>query len=207
MSTAAAEDAGAPAKKGSKKLIIIIAAVAVLLLGGGGAAFYVIKKKQAEAEAVDEDGEPVRAAKDDHAKKKDDHKTPPTFVALDPFTVNLSDKEAERYAQIGVTLEVDDAHFADEMKAYLPAIRAGILMVLAHKSAAELLEREGKEKLAREIMRVSVKPMGIEIEDEEDEAPEEAPAASDKPKKKKKKKKAAEHNPVQQVLFSSFIIQ
>jgi len=121
--------------------------------------------------------------------------------------VNLSDKEAERYAQIGVTLEVDDAHFADEMKAYLPAIRAGILMVLAHKSAAELLEREGKEKLAREIMRVSVKPMGIEIEDEEDEAPEEAPAASDKPKKKKKKKKAAEHNPVQQVLFSSFIIQ
>jgi len=155
----------------------------------------------------EEDGEPVRAAKDDHAKKKDDHKTPPTFVALDPFTVNLSDKEAERYAQIGVTLEVDDAHFADEMKAYLPAIRAGILMVLAHKSAAELLEREGKEKLAREIMRVSVKPMGIEIEDEEDEAPEEAPAASDKPKKKKKKKKAAEHNPVQQVLFSSFIIQ
>lgn len=202
MSAASAvEDAG-PAKKGSKKLIIIIAAVAVLLLGGGGAAFYVIKKKQAEAEAMDEDGEPT-AAKESHAKKKDDHKTPPTFVALDPFTVNLTDKEQERYAQIGVTLEVDDAHFAEEMKAYMPAIRAGILMVLAHKSAAELLEREGKEKLAREIMRESVKPMGIEIEDED----EEEPPAEATPKKKKKKKKAAEHNPVQQVLFSSFIIQ
>lgn len=199
---AAAEDAVVP-KKGSKKLIIIIAAVAVLLLGGGGAAFYVIKKKQAEAEAVDEDGEPVAAAKDAHAKKKDDHKTPPTFVALDPFTVNLTDKEQERYAQIGVTLEVDDAHFAEEMKAYMPAIRAGILMILAHKSSAELLEREGKEKLAREIMRESVKPMGIEIEDED----EEEPPAEATPKKKKKKKKVAEHNPVQQVLFSSFIIQ
>lgn len=209
MSAAAAEDAGAPGKKGSKKLIIIIAAVAVLLLGGGGAAFFVIKKNQAEAEALDEDGEPVHATKGEHAKKKDDHHTPPTFVALDPFTVNLSDREQERYAQIGVTLEVDDPKFAEEMKAYLPAIRAGILMVLAHKSAAELLEREGKEKLAREIMRVSVKPMGIEIEDE-DEDEEEAAAASDSTapkKKKKKKKKVAEHNPVQQVLFSSFIIQ
>jgi flagellar FliL protein len=199
---AAAEDAVVPAKKGSKKLIIIIAAVAVLLLGGGGAAFFVMKKKQAEAEAMEEDGD-APAVEKSHAKKKDDHKTPPTFVALDPFTVNLTDKEQERYAQIGVTLEVDDAHFAEEMKAYMPAIRAGILMVLAHKSAAELLEREGKEKLAREIMRESVRPMGIEIEDEdEDEPPPEAT-----PKKKKKKKKAAEHNPVQQVLFSSFIIQ
>lgn len=205
MSAAAAvEDAVVPAKKGSKKLIIIIAAVAVLLLGGGAAAFFVIKKKQAEAEMVDEDGEPAAAAKDAHAKKKDDHKTPPTFVALDPFTVNLTDKEQERYAQIGITLEVDDAHFADEMKAYMPAIRAGILMILAHKSSGELLEREGKEKLAREIMRESVKPMGIEIEDDEEAA---EPPADDAPKKKKKKKKAAEHNPVQHVLFSSFIIQ
>lgn len=204
MSAAAAEDAGVPAKKGSKKLIIIIAAVAVLLLGGGGAAFFVIKKKQAEAEAVDEDGEPVQAAKGDHAKKKDDHKTPPTFVALDPFTVNLTDKDQERFAQIGVTLEVDDAHFAEEMKAYMPAIRAGILMVLAHKSASELLEREGKEKLASEIMREAVRPMGIEIEDE---AEEEAPPPESTAKKKKKKKKVAEHNPVSKVLFSSFIVQ
>lgn len=199
---AAAEDAVIPSKKGSKKLIIIIAAVAVLLLGGGGAALFVIKKNQAEAEAMDEEGEPAHA-QESHSKKKDDHKTPPTFVALDPFTVNLTDKEQERYAQIGITLEVDDPHFAEEMKAYMPAIRAGILMILAHKSSGELLEREGKEKLAREIMRESVRPMGIEIEDEdEDEPPPEAT-----PKKKKKKKKAAQHNPVQQVLFSSFIIQ
>lgn len=202
MSAAAAEDAGVPAKKGSKKLIIIIAAVAVLLLGGGGAAFFVIKKKQAEAE-FDEDGEPVAVAQDKHEKKKDDHKTPPTFVALDPFTVNLTDKDQERYAQIGVTLEVDDAHFAEEMKAYMPAIRAGILMVLAHKSAAELLEREGKEKLAREIMRESVRPMGIEVDDEDEDTADADHGAT----KKKKKKRHAEPNPVQQVLFSSFIIQ
>jgi flagellar FliL protein len=204
MSAAAAESAAsAPAKKLSKKLIIIIAAVAVLLLGGGGAAFYVIKKHQAEAEADGEDGDAPAASHAAPAKKKDDHKTPPTFVALDPFTINLADKDHERYGQIGVTLEVDDAHFAEEMKAYMPAIRAGVLMVLAHKTADELLSREGKEKLAAEIMRESVRPMGIEIEDED--APEEEAASSSK--KKKKKKKVQEHNPVQRVLFSSFIIQ
>ena len=46
----------------------------------------------------------------------------------------------------------------------MPAIRNAILMILAHKSAAELLERTGKEALAAEIMRESVRPMGIEIE-------------------------------------------
>jgi flagellar FliL protein len=83
----------------------------------------------------------------------------------------------------------------------MPAIRNGVLMVLAHKTSAELLERAGKEKLAAEIMREAVRPLGIEIEDEDEEQVDEKPA------KKKRKKKAAMHNPVEKVHFSSFIIQ
>ena len=37
---------------------------------------------------------------------KHDPKAVPTFVPLDPFTVNLADRDADRYAQIGVTLEL-----------------------------------------------------------------------------------------------------
>jgi flagellar FliL protein len=77
-----------------------------------------------------------------------------------------------------------------------------VLMVLAHKTAVELLTREGKEKLAKEIMRESVRPMGIELDDDD----EDAPAASDAPKKKKKKKAHVE-SPITQVLFSNFIVQ
>ena len=76
-------------------------------------------------------------------------------------------------------------------------------MVLAHKTSDELLERAGKEKLAREIMRASVRPLGIELEDEQDQ--EAATDDEDPPPKKRKKKEA--YNPVRQVLFSSFIIQ
>ena len=212
MSAAAtpADTAGAaPAKKGKKKLLILVVVAVLVLAVGGGAAVYLMKKKAAaEAAAAAEDGGDD-AAPAAHAAAKIDPKHPPTFVPLDPFVVNLADKEADKYAQIGITLEIDDAHFADELKAYMPAIRNGILMVLAHKTSQELLERSGKEALAAEILRESVRPLGIEVEDpqaEESAAAEgDTKAAKDKPKKKKKKE--AEHNPVRKVHFSNFIIQ
>ena len=75
-----------------------------------------------------------------------------------------------------------------------------VLMVLAHKTSEELLSREGKEKLASEIMRESVRPMGIEIDPEDEEAADEAP-------KSRKKKRRPVYNPVQHVHFSNFIVQ
>lgn len=193
----AAEGAAPPKGGGSKKLIIIIAAVLVLVLAGGGAALLLLKKKPAEdGEDGAEATEAPAKAKAAHAKS--DH--PPTFVPLDPFTVNLADKDVDRFAQVGVTLQVEDPHFADQIKAYMPAIRSNVLMVLSHKTAVELLTREGKEKLAKEIMRESVRPMGIELDDEDEEE-------ADAPKKKKKKKKAHVESPITQVLFSNFIVQ
>ena len=94
----------------------------------------------------------------------------------------------------------------------MPAIRNAILMILAHKSAAELLERSGKEALAAEIMREAVRPMGIEIDAEPvPTADAEAEPGDDKAKGKAakiaKKRKPAVHNPVQRVHFASFIVQ
>ncbi|OWQ91274.1 flagellar basal body rod protein [Roseateles aquatilis] len=193
MATAAAGNDAAVKGGGKKKLIIIIVIVLVVVLAGVGALLMMKKKSHADDEdgaAADE--KPAAAA---HAKPG----TPPTFVPLDPFTVNLADKEVDRFAQIGITLEVADAHFADQLKAYMPAIRNNVLIVLSHKTSAELLTVEGKEKLAKEIRRESVRPMGIELDDED----EDEDAA---PKKKKKKKRAVE-SPVTQVLFSTFIVQ
>ena len=204
---AAVADAAPPAKGGKKKLIIIIAAALLVVLVGGGAAFFMLKKAPAEGEE-DADGHAQAEAREPapKAKPKRDAKTPPVFLPLDPFTVNLADKESERYAQIGVTLEIDDAKVGEELKLYMPAIRNNILMVLSHKTAAQLLTREGKEKLAQSILYASVRPLGYEIE--EDEAEEEATADGEPPpKKKKKKKKAPLALPVTAVHFSNFIVQ
>ena len=220
MSAAAAAptvDAGvvAPARKGKKKLIIIAAAALLVVLALGGGAVFFMKKKAHDAQAVEE-GAPAA----EHAVKRDS-KHPPTFLPLDPFVVNLADKDADRYAQIGITFEVDDAKFADELKTYMPAIRNGILMILAHKNSRELLERSGKEQLAAQIQREAARTMGIEVEEEDADAPpaQAAEAASpkdkaaeddDSPKAKAKAKPVkakAEPNPIRHVHFSNFIIQ
>lgn len=211
MSAAAAADAAdlAP-KKGKKKLIILIAAVVALLgVMGGGAVIY-LKQKAAAAEAAaaaedeeEDDGEAVagkkHAAKESH--KKDEKAAPPVFVPLDPFVVNLADREADRFAQVGITLEVADAKVGDEIKAYMPAIRNNILLLLAHKTSAELMEPEGKELLAKEVRREALRPMGYELPDEDEED------GGSKKKKKKKAKPVEDDLPIKSVQFSSFIIQ
>jgi flagellar FliL protein len=107
------------------------------------------------------------------------------FLPLDMFTVNLADREAERYAQVGVTLELSDSKTSDVLKAYMPAVRNDILMLLAHKKASELQDRAGKLALAREIREAAMKPLSDDGDDKE----------------------ADDESPVRAVHFSSFIIQ
>ena len=211
MSAAAAvADATAGKKPGGKKKLVVMVAVAAIVLGGGGvgALLYMKKQKAAaeEAAAAAEDGEGDGAPVKHEAKKP--HGEKPVFVPMDPFVVNLADHEADRYAQIGITLEVPDEHVGEEIKTYLPAIRNNILLLLAHKSSADLAGGEGKELLARQIRVAALKAMGEEVEDEEEAAPA-AEGASEPaaPRKKKKKKAVATDAPIRSVQFSSFIIQ
>lgn len=199
--SAPAADAGEAPKGGKKKLIMIIGIVVVLLIVGGAAAFFLLKKPPpAEGEEGEEGAAaathaPAKKDEKKKEKKKDEH--PPAFVPLDPFTVNLADRDKDRYAQIAITLQIEDAHEEGQIKNYMPAIRNQILMVLAGKTSEDLLSREGKEHLAEELRKAASRGMGIEMEDEDEHAD---------PKKKKKKKVEVE-SPIVAVHFSNFIVQ
>jgi flagellar protein FliL len=187
----------------------------LLCSAGGGAFFYMKQKAAAEAAAAGED-EPGSEA---HAAAKPD--AAPIYVPLDAFVVNLADKEADRFAQVGITLQVDDSKTAEQMKTFMPAIRNGILMILAHKNSDELLERSGKEQLAGEILVAVARALGVPIVDAsvearhskvaKDAAPEDDeevdPKAEKATKPATKKAKGAVHNPITRVHFSNFIIQ
>jgi flagellar FliL protein len=189
----AAEGDAKPAKKSKKMLIIIVGAVvAVLALGGAGYYFLIAKPRAAAAAAEDGGEEPKAAAHDAHA-------VPPAYLPLDNMVVNLADPGGDRVAQIGITLVVTDAHASDTVKAYLPTIRSGVLMLISQKTATELLTTEGKEALAKAVLREATIPFGGG-EDED-------PAAEAEGSKKKKKKAAHTAYPVTGVLFSSFIVQ
>ena len=215
MSAAAAAADATPVKSGGKKKLVIMVAVAAIVLGGGGVGALLYMKKQkaaAEAAAAAEEGDAEGAAPARSEKKKD-HAEKPVFIPMDPFVVNLADHEADRYAQIGIVLEVPDEHVGEEIKTYLPAIRNNILLLLAHKSSADLAGGDGKELLARQIRVAALKAMGEDVGDEDGAqaapaAAEDASAAASAPAKKKKKKAAVPADaPIRSVQFSSFIIQ
>lgn len=171
-----------PPPQGKKKLLLAVVAIALLLAAGGGGAAFWVMKKNADAAAAEADGDGELADAQAKKKKSEKHNLP-VFLPMDLFTVNLADRDAERYAQVGVTLELTDTKTSDLLKAYMPAIRNDVLMLIAHKKAAELQERAGKIELAREIRRAAMKP----LDDADDGGGDELP--------------------VRAVHFSSFIIQ
>jgi flagellar protein FliL len=207
MSAAATDADTAPPAKGKKKLIIIIAVAALVVLGGGGAAVMMMMKSKAAAAAEAEAEEGAdEAAPVKKAAPKRDPKVPPVFVPLDPFTVNLADRNADRYAQIAVTLELNDPALEAQIKTFMPAIRSNVLLAMADRTAEELLARDGKKQLARRIVHETSRALGYEVPP--DEPPAENTDGDEPPKKKPKKAKPAEPElPIRAVHFSNFIIQ
>ena len=177
-------------------LVIIIGVVLAVLVIGGGAAAWFMASSRAHADEEEEGGA--------RSVRKEAPKVAPTFLPMENMVVNLADPGGDRFAQIGITLELDDAKTAEQVKLYLPTIRSGILMLVSQRSSAELLQREGKEKLAADILREVSRPLGYSVPSER---PRVARAEEDEDAEERPARRRTERNPVRRVLFSSFIIQ
>jgi flagellar FliL protein len=193
----AAPDAGAAPRAGRKKLIIIIAAVLLLLAVGGAAALMLLKGKAQDDEDDLDDDAPAATAS---ASGRKGAPAAPVYLPMDVFTVNLADRDADRFAQVGITLEVPDAKASDQIKAHMPAVRNRILLAIADRTAAELSTRQGKEQLAETVRRETLRALGVPL-----------PAAgetAEEPGAQRPRRRAAEGPlPVEAVHFSNFIVQ
>jgi flagellar protein FliL len=205
-------------KAGKKKLIIIVAAV--LLLAGSAGGWFFMKSRAADAEHADEG----------HAKKE---KKARVFLPMDPFTVNLAG-ENNRFAQVAIVYDVQNAETAELIKNIMPAVRDRVLRLISAKQAATLLSNNGKEILAQEIVEETAKLIGWvrdepkvtkkkvvakskdadeeseddEADDEEEDAkPKKSSSKSSAKKSKSKSRKIANPNPINEVHFAQFIIQ
>jgi flagellar FliL protein len=165
----------------SKKMLILVVLLVVLALAGGGAWMFLSSKNAALDEEEEEEAVAVV-----------EPSGPPTYLPLDNMVVNLADPGGERVAQVGVTLELASALDVDRVKAYMPTIRSDVLMLVSQRTADELLSKEGKEKLAEDILAAASRHFGKSAAKKED---------------KDKKAKGSSGNPVRGVLFSSFIVQ
>lgn len=211
-----AEAPVSPPKKSGKRMIAVIAMV--IFLGGGGAGFwYFMSLRNTAALAQLEEGNDTAHMAE---SKKHDKTKKPIFTTLENFTVNLNDPGGMHLAQIGITLEVENADVDTAIKDHLPIVRNRILFLISSKKIEDLLTLDGKSRLARQIQAAIAQSIGIDIK-MDDGAPETAPIASQiegmdtgSPHQtatqnagKPVGKKRPVLNPIKEVLFSTFIVQ
>jgi flagellar protein FliL len=143
---AAAAATATPAKKKLPKKRIMIVGAVLLLAGGAAAAYFLVMNKPDAAAAAPK-------------KEKEEGRKLPIFVDLEPFTVNLAEKDQDRYMQIKFSLEAAPGEPESTIKEMTPALRSEILLVLGSRTAADLATREGKEGLAKDIVTAANKAL------------------------------------------------
>ncbi len=202
------EEAGEEKPRKKSKLPLVIGLVVLLAAAGGGGYFFLQGKSEQAPEQ-----KPVAAKA-------------PIFVALEPFTVNLSSDEGEQYLQVAATLKVLDPSAVDAIKLHMPEVRHRMLTLLASKKPSQISSGEGRERLAEEMRQTAgnillaaagkpIKP--IVLEEPASAEPADATASGEETTEQdenavtarpaKVLAKAAADDPVQSVFFTSFIIQ
>jgi flagellar protein FliL len=144
MTTAAAP---APVKKSRMKMVIVLVG-GLLVLGVGAAAggYWWMARNGAQA-----------ANNGEKAAEEHDKIGPHSgIVALEQFTVNLSDQDASRFLRATVHLVIDEGAEAEEIKEnelQVMRIRSAILELLTLQTSDKVTTPEGKTALKEEIAK------------------------------------------------------
>ncbi len=138
-------------KKGGKLKLIIIILVALIVLGGGGFAAYMFLFKKSPPPAPVGNSTVKQQAAQQAAPPVKKEKILPQ-IQLDPFIVNLADKNARRYLKLTIALELSNKKLKDEIKERKAEIRDRITTLLRLKTAADLSTYDGTIALKTEIM-------------------------------------------------------
>jgi flagellar FliL protein len=73
------------------------------------------------------------------------------YVALDAFTVHLLPELGEQFLQVAFSVNVSNTTEEDLLQRHMPKVRNNILILLSSKRASELITKQGKQDLAKEI--------------------------------------------------------
>jgi flagellar protein FliL len=129
-------------KTGSGKKIILLILLGILLLGGGGGAAWWFMGGQGESSSTRE-----VQAKTDGAKPEQG-----PIMELEPFLLNLADRDDLRFLKVSIKLELDRAEDKTDFHHKVPAIRDALLVLLSSKESQLLRTVNGKRRVREEIM-------------------------------------------------------
>lgn len=140
------------------KKIVIIASAAVVLLGGGGAGVYFFLP-----DLLPEFIRPHTAPGGGAAKAKagkEAKREPEVPADLDVFVVNLAGPPPPRYLRTTLSLGVKSEHDKEKIKELSAKIRHAVIMYLTERTAEELIDPAGKNKLRQALRNQIVEAIG-----------------------------------------------
>jgi len=144
-----------PTEKTRRKLSIkkvLILAFLGLVLAGGSLVAYILMVDEPQI------GNEAQASQGALASR--------VTMPMEPFLVNLADRESRRYLKLKVELEVDNEGTVKELEKSLPRIRDALILLLSGKTYLDLSSFEGKQQLKEEIkQKVTVLPGGRKVSD------------------------------------------
>ena len=145
MSDAPPEEEGAkPAKPPGPKTPKIVLLLLLINLGGTGFnAFQGMQQAQAAHAPV----------KGEHGESEAKTDEPGPVLPLDPFIVNLNEKDASRYLKASFELEVSDADVGKELEKQKRPVRDDILRYLSSLTVADTQGEDGKAKIQQEVVK------------------------------------------------------
>jgi flagellar FliL protein len=149
-------DAAPPKKKGNLLKMLLMIGLPLLLIGGGAAWYFLRNHEPPEEKPQAGKAVAAKAAKGTPSK-------PPTFVPLEPFTVNLQMEESAQYLQVGLSLKTTDTAYTEAIKQNMPDIRNRILLLLSSKKPSQINTLEGKQALSNEIMQETTQALGSSV--------------------------------------------
>lgn len=132
------------AKGGMNKKVLMLGLLALLVVGGGGAGFFFMSGE-----------EPKEKEKSSDAQAEAEHEADPGFIGpvidLEPFVLNLADRDQLRYLKVAIKLQLDRPQEETDFTIKLPAIRDALLVLLTSKESRSLRTVDGKMLVRDEI--------------------------------------------------------
>jgi flagellar FliL protein len=150
-------------KAKKSKLSRVLLGLVVLMAGGMaflGWNYLRLHKANAASQSAVSSGA-TQGQDSEHSKKnpsKPDGKTGAVegaTLTLEPFLVNLADKDNSRYLKINIQILVPSKEVAEKITTagiHVPKIRDAILGILTTKVADDVITNDGKQKLKKEII-------------------------------------------------------
>lgn len=177
---------------GKGKLIMLIAAIMLLTTGSIIGVLYFMGMLGSSSNSADKPADKAEAKKELAIK-------PAFYLSLQPaFVVNFEDQTHASYLQVEMQVMARNKDVLSLVTENMPVIRNNILFILSAQKYEQVSTRAGKEQLQKTILEAVQKVVSDATKQK---------AAAEHKDKEQKKDAATKVDNVEQVYFTSFIMQ